>query len=134
MAHPTHEIRDLKRRMDALEAENAKLRGRLPPEPEKPTGPVLPPTCYVDAGNMVRTAAGAIVGRLVNGEFVANPSDAEHEEALAAKLAAARREREQEAEAEKARKFWVDPSGYRRSLEGRNLGRDSDLRAAEAAA
>lgn len=71
MAHPTHEIRDLKRRMDALEAENAALRGRMPPEPEEPAGPEgLPPGGHVLFDNSVVNGHGDRIGHVAEGQFV----------------------------------------------------------------
>lgn len=131
--HPTAEIRDLKRRLDAQEAELAALRGRLPPEPEKPKGPVLPPTCYVDLGNLVRDGVGNLVGRIHNGQFVHNPSEDEAEATLHARLTADRIERERLEAEERLKTWWVDPSGYRRKMDGSMIGRHAELRAKEAA-
>ena len=134
MAHPTFEIRDLKRRLDAQEAELAALRSRLPPEPEKPVGPVLPQGAEVHFDGFVYQG-GQKIGRMVAGEFAPFPSEAEQEAAHQARIVAARIEREEAAAAEKSASYFIDPSGFRRGMgDGLVIGRDSVLRAAEAAA
>ena len=123
--HPTAELRDLKRRADTLEQQVAELSA-LVPTPAQPSGPMLPHGAEVHFDGFVVQGERRI-GRVIDGKFIAFPSEAEQEAAHQSRIIALKRDREAAWAAEKAAEqandgMWRDPCGVWRGKAGAALG------------